>query len=269
MSWAAVIMGGVSLVGSGIKYAQGRKQQRMAEQMNPVDPGYQRNQGVIDNARILRDRYGNFTLPGYEQAVANINLGSQMAFSQGAQGATSSSDIMDLAARIAYGQSQAQNQLAMQNAQGQDAALMDYLQANAMAGQEDVNANAWDREQYLRREQRQADLYNAGMINSGQAISEGLNTLGTVGAYKFSSISQNNNNGGTYDTLSLGDRYGGGINTVLPGAQIRRNPIQPVQTRGVNQLSSPMLASNGTPLISPLRLSRIRNIQPVYQLPNR
>lgn len=261
MSWAAVIIGGVSLVGSGVKYAQGRNQQRRAEQMQPVDPGYQQNQGVIDNARMLKERYGNYRMPGYDQALANLNVGSQQAFSQGVQGATSSADVMDLAARIAYGRSQAQNQLAMNNAQGQDAALMDYLRANAAAGQEQTNANAWERDQFLRQEQRQADLYNAGAINSGQAISEGLNTLGTVASYRMPNMNQQSS-------------------SVQPVSQVRGNQIAPLQSSGYQgtpyggppvlpQVNVQLPYQNSGNYISPLRFSRMRNVQPIYQLPGR
>jgi len=260
MSWAAVIIGGVSLVGSGIKYAQGRKQQRQAESMRPTDPGYQRNTALEDNARMLRERYGNYKLPGYDQALANINLAGTQAFSQGVQGATSSADVMDLASRIAYGQTQAQNQLAAQSAQGQDAALMDYLRANGIAGQEAVNENAWEREQYLRQQQQQADLYNAGQINQSSAISEGLSSLGQVAAYNMMQPNTNTT-------------PANGIQTVRPGAEVvRRPPIQPVQTQGVTQISNPMpqqYALNGQPILNPIRLSRIRNVQPNYNLPYR
>ena len=259
MSWAAVIIGGVSLVGSGIKYAQGRKQQRQAEAMRPVNPGYQQNQGVIDNARILRERYGNYMIPGYEQALANINMGGQMAFSQGVQGASSSGDVIDLASRIAYGQSQAQNQLAMQNAQGRDAALMDYISANARAGQEATNANAWDREQYLRLQQQQADLYNAGQINQQGAISEGLNTLGTVAAYNMSAPQTPPQiRGGYVNPVSTGQPNYGTATTPVSAPPTSLPPANVQQP----------YTNSGT-YLQPLTLRRIRNVQPVYNLPYR
>ena len=64
-----------SLIPSLFGAIKGGKQRREAERIrnSSVDPGYQMNQGVIDNARILSDRASNYTIPGYERALQNIN----------------------------------------------------------------------------------------------------------------------------------------------------------------------------------------------------
>lgn len=175
-----LVSAGLSLVPSLFGLFKGGSQQRRAEQLrrSAVNPGYQMNTGVIDNARILSDRYTNYTLPGYSAALNNINQTYGSAFDRGIQGASSSGDVLDLAARLALGQTGSINQLDMQQAQGREAALSDYLGANAAAGQEYVNKNAWDREQYNRQLNEAAALSNAGQQNVGNAI----NSFANVGS---------------------------------------------------------------------------------------
>lgn len=151
----------------------GANQLRDAKNINPVDPNYQTNTGIIDNARILQDRYGNYTMPGYNQAKNNIGSSYASMYDKGVQGATSSNDVLDLATKLAYGQGQSLNQLEAQNAQGKEAALGQYLNANAMAGQEAVNANAYDRDMYQGQLREKASLQQAGTENLYGALDTG------------------------------------------------------------------------------------------------
>jgi len=176
----AVAGGLIGLAPSVFKFFSGKKQLSQANAINPTDPGYQMNQGVIDNARILRDRYNNYTLPGYSQAQNQINNTYQDAYSKGMQGATSGGDVADLAAKLAYGKNIAENNLATQNAQGKDAALGQYMQANAAAGQEGVNANAYARDQYQRQLMQKAALTQAGTTNEYNALETGATALPSI-----------------------------------------------------------------------------------------
>lgn len=270
MSWAAVIIGGVSLAGSAIKYSQGSKQQKRAEEMNPTDPGP--NQALIDNARLLRERYGNYQMPGLEAARADINQASQMAFDQGVQGASSSGDVLDLAARIAYGQQRNTNVLYSQNAQMKEQALADYLNANAQAGSDQTN---WERSEYLREQQRQADLYNAGLINKQSAISEGLQGLGTAAAWKMTdpNASWNENKPGS-DTRIVHERPGAEVVYTKPA------PVAPVSTPFVTQTGQriPKRNLDGTEItpafINPVDYLKVRKttagpVTPTNALPYR
>lgn len=168
---------GVGLVPSLFKLFSGIGQKNRANKINPVNPSYQINTGVIDNARQLQDRAGNYQMAGYNNAVSQIGGATANAFNQGIQGATSSGDILDLATKLAYGQSQQLNNLAVQNAQGADQALLQSLNANAQAGQEYQNKNAYDRDIYQQQLREKAGLTQAANEN----IYGGIDTAVTIG----------------------------------------------------------------------------------------
>lgn len=165
------------LIPSIFKLFSGSSQKRQANRINPIDPGYTMNQGVIQNANVLSNRAGNYTMPGFSGAVNNLGASTANAFNQGIQGATSGGDVLDLATKLAYGQQQQLNNLATQNAIGSDQALMQSLNANAQAGQEYVNKNAYDRDLYQQKLREKAALTQAGNEN----IYGGLDAAATVG----------------------------------------------------------------------------------------
>lgn len=185
MSFAAVVAGGVALTGMAIQADKGAKQEATAKAMSVVDPGFVGNPALERRASILGDRAFNYTLPGSSQALQDIDRASAAAFSSGVQGATSSNDVLDLASRMAYGNQSARNRILSQQAAGGEQALMSYLDAEAAAGQNTAGANEWDRNQYLRKQQEQANLTNAGMLNTNNAIQSGLNTIGQIAASKI------------------------------------------------------------------------------------
>lgn len=170
----SIAAAGASLLPSLFGFGRGRRQRREARRLRAAaqDPGYQMNQGVIDNARILQERASNYTMPGYRQALANINQSYAGAFNRGIQGATSSGDVLDLASRMAYGQGQAVNDLALQNTMGAEQAQLQSLNANAQAGQEYQAANAYQRGLYQQQLAEAAALYNAGEQNIGNALQD-------------------------------------------------------------------------------------------------
>lgn len=229
MALAALVAGGASLLGNAFSFFQGSKQRDLARIMQGADPGYQGNPALQENADILQRRFGNYRLPGYSQAMDNIGQGAQAGYRSVMQGATSSSDILDGATRIAYGSQSAANQLAAQQAQGQDQALMQYLSANQMAGQEIANANAWQREQYLRNVTNQANLANAGLANQGNAIQGALNTVGQLGAYMLTrpetTVASNNAAGSPPAQQSLFNGYSPGSAWNAPATNV--NPFLP------------------------------------------
>ena len=186
MSWVAVGTGVASLGVSAFKYFKGKQQERRAKAMQPQDPGFTRNQALIDNARIYGDRYNNYTMPGYSQLASGINSSSQFAFDQGVQGATSSGDVLDLAARTQLARQQGLNQLGLTNAQLKEQALDDYLRANVMAGQEDVRINSLELDRYNQQQREAAALEQAGVTNQYSAIGEGISGLNTMSNSLFS-----------------------------------------------------------------------------------
>lgn len=173
-----LLSAGVSLIPSLFKAISGIGQTRRANKINPVNPGYTVNSGVIDNATTLARRAGNYNMPGYGTAVNNIGSSTATAFNRGVEGASSGGDVLDLATKLAYGQQQNLNNLAVQNAQGADQALLQSLNANAAAGQEYVNKNAYDRDMYQQQLREKAALTQSGNENIYGALDQGA----TIGA---------------------------------------------------------------------------------------
>lgn len=188
MSFAAVVSGGVALAGMAIQADAGAKQMADAKAMSVVDPGYQGNPALARRAEVLGNRAVNYTLPGSSQALRDIDRAAESAFQAGVQGATSSNDVLDLAARMAYTTQSSRNRLAAQQAQGEEQALLQYLDAEAQAGQEVANANQWDRQEYQYDRQAQANLDNAGRINLNNAIQSGLSTVGQIATAKLAGV---------------------------------------------------------------------------------
>jgi hypothetical protein len=173
----AVVGGVIGLAPSLFKLFSGASQKSQANKINPVNPGYQLNQGIINNQRIVSDRYNNYTLPGQTQAQSNINNNFENAYTQGVQGASSGGDVADLAAKLAYGKNVAQQQLTAAQQQGKDSMLGTYLDANAAAGQQYQNKNAYDRQQYDQLLRQKAALTQAGNTNEYNAIDTGASVL--------------------------------------------------------------------------------------------
>lgn len=174
----AAIGAGVSLIPSIFKGIQGFKQRREANKINPVNPGYQVNNGVIDNARVLKERANNYQIPGYGQALDNINSTYSNAYNQGIQGASSGGDVLDLATKLAYGQTKQTTALDVQNAQGAENAKLQALQANALAGEEYQAKNAYDRAQYDAKLREKAALLQGGTENLYGALDTGATIAG-------------------------------------------------------------------------------------------
>lgn len=159
---------------------EGIGQKRRAKKLreNAKSPGYELNSGIMQNRDTLANRYTNYEMPGYNQALNNIGSSSATAFNSGVQGASSSGDVLDLATKIAYGTGQQQRQLEVQNAQGKEVALQDYLGANVAAGQQRQDSNAYDRQLYQQQLAEAAALYGAGDQNIGNAINS-ASSIGT------------------------------------------------------------------------------------------
>lgn len=166
----------VSLIPSIYKTISGISQVARGKGINPINPGYQVNSGVIDNARILGNRYTNYEMAGYGDAVNNLNTAASASMDMATQGASSSGDIIDAATKINYGTGQNLNDLAVQSAQGKDQALLQSLDAKAAAGQEYQNKNAYDRQLYQGKLNEKAALIQGGNDN----IYGGLDQIGSV-----------------------------------------------------------------------------------------
>lgn len=227
MSWAAVIVGGVSLAGSAVQASQASKQMNQAKLMDTQDPGYAGNPELRANADMLQNRFLNYNIPNYQAALEGIDRASEMAYRSATQGATSSSDLIDAATKIAYGGQVASRDLNVQAGIGRDQAFMDYISANQLAGEDIARSNEWERQGFLRDQQHAANLENASISNTWNAIQGGLNTAAQLGTYAY----RNGAFGGSNNITNSQS-----INTVLPGANLQANPntLIPLDSRGVN-----------------------------------
>jgi hypothetical protein len=236
---------------------QGAGQKRQAKRLrqNAVNPGFEQNSGVLQNAETLKNRFGNYQMPGYNQALNNIDASSATAFNSGVQGASSGGDVLDLATKIAYGTGQQKRELDVKNAQGKEGAMFDYLGANVAAGQERQNENAYDRDQYGRQLDEAAALYSAGDTNIGNALS-GASSVATSAlmnpAAKPTARSGNN------PAAGLSAKF---ANTMPGQAPASGNPL--VQYNSLN----PILQNAG--LTKSIQNNGMSNMKPIIPLPRR
>lgn len=147
--------------------------------MNIQNPGFVMNNALIDNARILGDRYSNYNLPGLGNMRDNVRSGYATAFSRGVEGATSGGDVLDLATRLGGAEAGSMQEIDGMNAQGKDQALMQYLNANSAAGNEPVRKNIYELEEYQRKIHERAALDQSGAMNQYGALTEGAGALAT------------------------------------------------------------------------------------------
>lgn len=171
---------GAGLLPALYKAVTGIGQAKRGNAMNPQDPGYTMNSGIIDNARVLGERAGNYTMPGYGNAVGQIGAATAGAFDAGVQGASSGGDVLDLATKLAYGQQNQLNNLAVQNAAGADEALIQSLGANAAAGQQYQDKNAYARDLYQGQLREKAALTQSGNENIYGALDQGATIATTL-----------------------------------------------------------------------------------------
>lgn len=179
-----LIGAGAGLGLAGVKYLLGSAQRKAANAIHPFNPGYQVNQEVIDNSRILGDRYGNYQLPGYGQLMDNLKGNFNQSIENANRGATSSADVLDAANKSNATLGQQQEQLAVQNAQGKDSALTQYLAAKAQAGQEMQNKNEYDRNEYEKQVQLKNGLNNNATANQYGAADQAGKLVSSIFSYR-------------------------------------------------------------------------------------
>lgn len=240
-----LLAAGLAAIPSIFGAIRGIGQRRQAKRIraNAIDPGYEMNSGVLQNADILQNRYNNYSLPGYSMQMNNLGTNAATAFNNGAQGASSGGDVLDLATKIAYGTGQQQNQLMLQNAQGKEAALGGFLNANAAAGQESQNANAYDRQRYQDQLAEAAALYGASDQNINNA-GIGLGSIGT--------------------TLAMNGQVNQGTQTgAYPVSYAQNSPFQ----QSVSQRLTPDAMRRFLPLAKTTSYQSMPNLKPIIPFP--
>lgn len=180
LSSGNLVGAGISLFPTIFKAFSSIGQKKEANSINPANPGYALNYGVIDNARQLQEKAGNYIAPGNAEAIQSIESAGTNAFNDGVQGASSSGDVLDLASKIAYGKTQQLNKLALANKVGGEDYFLKSLDANALAGQEYVKQNAYERDQYDQQLRRKAALTEASNQNAYSALDTGASVVNSV-----------------------------------------------------------------------------------------
>lgn len=253
----AIVGAGIAAAGGAYSIYRGVKQDRDARRLREgaQDPGYEVNQALVDNARMMQERYGNYTLPGYESMRENVRSSASGAFSQGVQGATSSGDVLDLAARIAYGQQQGLNQVEGMNAQGRDQSFMQYMGANAQAGQQYQLSNEYERQRYREQLMEAGALQQAGNVNIGQ----GIDSLATIGsAMALREMNRRDNHPDLPPVVNnQGSIFGGQQSNTTPNVPINSpqagaNASSLVENEYRKLLRESLMSRATTPSITPL-----------------
>lgn len=180
---------GISLLPSLFKGISSIIQGNKARSISPVDPNFTMNQGIIDNASQLGQRASNYNIPNYRRSMNDIGATYSGAFNRGVEGASSSGDVLDLATKIAYGQASAENQLNARNEAGRENAYLQSLNANAQAGQQYQDRNAYDRAIYQQQLRERAGLVQASNENAYGAI----NDAAVAGSTLFSGMGNQSN----------------------------------------------------------------------------
>jgi hypothetical protein len=175
---------GLSLIPTALKYLQARKQQKMADAINPIAPDFVANQGLFDNQKIVNDMWNNYTLPGREQ-IEN-NLGTSMATNANliSQGSTSGADLLDGITKLSSINSNAISGIGVQEAQMKQSLLPSVLNANAMAGNEAVRRNEFDEARYQSQLAEKAALSGASMQNQYNTVDDVATLGGSLLNYK-------------------------------------------------------------------------------------
>lgn len=171
---------GLGLTLGAAKYFMGSAQRKAANAIKPIDPGFQLNNEVIDNARITGEQYSNYELPGYQQLLSNIKNSGASSFVNSERGATSSADVLDAANKGNQVQQQQINQLGVETAQGKSSALTQYLAAKAASGAEYQKKNEYDQMRYDQQLNLKYQLQNNATANQFSAADQAGKLISSI-----------------------------------------------------------------------------------------
>lgn len=183
----ALVTGGLSLAGSVAKYLTGRAQAKRAQQLRNSlsDPGITRNYGLERTSDILGQNYNNYNLPGFSNMLDNIKSNQGLAVNQGINAAGSSGDVLDLVTRSQSVTDNATQNLYMQQAQGKQQALNDYLNSVNAVGADQVRVNQLENQRYQQGLAEASALEGAGMQNQFGAMNEAISGINNLYSTNF------------------------------------------------------------------------------------
>jgi len=184
------VLAGAAVVSAGVgayKAIDGANQKSKAEQLAKQNP-FQREQLPYEVSLGTDLAQRNYTngMPGYGNAINNINRNAATSFYRGSQGATSGGDLLDLATRIGNGTNVANNQLNQQEAEYHQQALGGYESAlgNQANWQRQLYNNN-DLQPYIRTANLAASMYGAGQQNIYSGLDDiGSTAIGAAKAYR-------------------------------------------------------------------------------------
>jgi hypothetical protein len=217
----SLILGGVKAISGANQTA---KANRLAKQnvFTPEQMPYEVGLGTDLAAR-------NYTngMPGYGNAVNNINRNAASQFYRGSQGASSGGDLLDLATRIGQGSNAATNALNAQQADYHTNALGGY--EAALANQANWQGKLYNNnvlQPYLRTANLAASMYGSGQQNMYSGLDDIASTgVGLATAY-----------GGKSNNLNAGQRYDPITSTPIQPPPVQYVPFgqQPVTNYQIN-----------------------------------
>lgn len=183
----ALVTGGLSLAGSVGKYLTGRSQAKKAERLRNslVNPGITQNYGLERTSDILGQNFNNYNLPGFSNMLDKIRSNQAFAINQGINAAGSSGDILDLVTRSQSVTDNATQNLYMQQAQGKQQALNDYLNSVNAVGADQVRVNQLENQRYQQGLAEAAALEGAGMQNQFGAMNEAISGINNLYSTNF------------------------------------------------------------------------------------
>lgn len=170
---------GISALGSLGKILAGAKQNKLANQINPIYQQYQKNPLAEENLAVNKNMfYGR--MPGAQKAEANIMQSQANQLANVQRGATDASQLLSLGAGLQGGTNEAFSNLAAAEGQSKAGLLTSLGQAYRGAISEGDKAYESMLQKYQMDSQAKAALRNAGQQN----IFGGIGDIG-AGAMQY------------------------------------------------------------------------------------
>lgn len=179
----AITTGAIAAVSAGYSVYSGIKQRNRAKNLREQanDPGIQQNYALDRVTNTLFQNYSNYNLPGYNNYVQQVNANMASSNNLATMASTSSGDVLNA---ITMNQQSANNslgELAFQNANGREQALMNYLNAVQQQGNDQLRVNSQQLNRYERTLNEAAALEGAGNTNVNNGIQDALVGVQAVG----------------------------------------------------------------------------------------
>jgi hypothetical protein len=188
---------GISALGSLGKIFAGAKQNKLANQINPIYQQYQENPLAKENLAVNKNMfYGSD--PASLKAQSNVMQAQSNQLASAQRGATDASQLLALGAGLQGGTNEAFSKLAAQEAEGKAGLLTSLGQAYRGAISEGDKAYESMLQKYQMDSQAKAALRNAGQQN----IFGGIGDIG-AGAMQYGMFKGMSNNAGGQGTQGL------------------------------------------------------------------